>query len=126
MSKTLQVLQVISMFVNKQVLVLIPFQRSNVLETQLKALGKVTSLASENPHIRQVLSTVLCQSYLIPKYKEKELYLSCCKAKISIKDNEVHEFWLHFSQSYLHSESHLCQWNNEDKAKFNQVISYFK
>lgn len=74
-----------------------------MLSTQLRALEEVTTLATEDPYIRQVLSSVLRDSYVTPKYKERELYVSCCKARIAIKENEVHEFWLRFAQKNKYS-----------------------
>lgn len=72
-----------------------------------------------------MLSVVLRDSYLVPKYKERELHVSCCKAKIAVKENEVHEFWLRFDQSYLHNMSYPRQWNDKDDVWFKDQASQY-
>lgn len=77
---------------------LLKYCRSQELATQLKALNEVSALAIEDPYVRGLLVGVRSHPYLLPKYKESELYLSSIKAVISIKDNEIHELWSHYSQ----------------------------
>ncbi|KLO11463.1 hypothetical protein SCHPADRAFT_469133 [Schizopora paradoxa] len=75
-----------------------------ILATQLRALDEVSSLAIEDQHVRKVLAGLLSASYLLPKYKEDELHFSSLKAVISIKDNEVHEFWSHYKSLIFFSD----------------------
>lgn len=64
---------------------------------QLRALDEVTALAIEDPYVREVFAGFICDSYLAPKYKETELYISSAKALVSIKDIEVYEFWSRYN-----------------------------
>ncbi len=69
-----------------------------MLATQLRAFEEVTALVVEDPYVRGVFADILNVSYLVPKYKEEELHHASVKAVISIKDNEVHEFFYRYSQ----------------------------
>lgn len=125
MPEALEVLQVTTLRLRarKSNVILTSFRRSHVLATQLKALDEVTTLAIEDPYVRQALADVLHDSYLVPKYKERELHTLCSKAIISIKDNEVHEFWSRLS-STLHPMSEAVQ---QDFVRLKHQLSiYFR
>jgi len=89
---------------------------SHVLATQLRAFEEVTALAIEDPHVRGVFADILCVSYLVPKYEEEELHQASVKAVISIKDNEVHEFFYRYSR--------LEYEDREEGQNLNQVRMY--
>ncbi|KLO08988.1 hypothetical protein SCHPADRAFT_586305 [Schizopora paradoxa] len=72
---------------------LLKYCRSHELEIQLRALDEVTTLAVGDPHVRKVFESILKSKYLIPKYEERELHLSCHKAIVSIKEAEIHNIW---------------------------------
>ncbi len=82
------------------------------------AFEEVTSLAVEDPYVRGVFADILSASYLAPKYKEEELHHASVKAVISIKDNEVHEFFYRYFQSEDEDGS--------EKQNLNQVRVYLR
>lgn len=93
----------------------------------MKALHEVTELAIEDPYIREALASVLHDSYLIPKYKEQELHVSSSKAVISIKDNEVHEFWTNFNEGYVNSGQYYKSDSGQDTLRFqNRIAMYLR
>jgi len=95
---------------------LLKYCRSHVLATQLRAFEEVTVLAVEDPYVRGVFADILNVSYLVPKYKERELHQASVKAVISIKDNEVHEFFYHYSR--------MGFGDREKEQNLNQVRVY--
>ncbi|KLO09535.1 hypothetical protein SCHPADRAFT_562249 [Schizopora paradoxa] len=106
---------------------LLKYCRSQALSTQVKALHEVTELATEDPYIRQALAHVLRNSYLSPKYKEKELFSLSSKAVVSIKDNEVHEFWMDFNENYVNSGRYYKSNSGEDLISFqHRLASYLR
>ncbi len=70
--------------------------RAQLLQTQIRALEEITTLAIADPHIRRVLDTYRIERYLSPAYSEPQLYLASAKALISVKNNEVHTVWSRF------------------------------
>ncbi len=89
-----------------------------MLVTQLRAFEEVTTLVVEDPYMRGVFAEILSASYLVPKYKERELHLASVKAVISIKDNEVHEFFYRYSRVEYE--------DREEKQNLNQVRVYLR
>ncbi len=65
-----------------------------------------------------MFANILNVSYLVPKYKEQELHLASGKAVISIKDNEVHEFFYRYSR--------MDYGDREKKQNSNQVRVYLR
>ena len=83
-----------------------------MLETQLEALEAITTFAIEEPYVRQVLAGVLHHKYLIPKYKEPELRFQSFRALLSVKDNEVYDFF-----EYLKKHTYLLKRQSDDPRK---------
>ncbi|KLO18108.1 hypothetical protein SCHPADRAFT_137827 [Schizopora paradoxa] len=98
---------------------LLKYCRSPVLATQLVALEAVTTLAVEYPHIRQTFAGILHQSYLVPKYRERELHVGYCKTLVSVKETQIYDF-----AKRLENSSGRIKRNEipEDDADFNLLL----
>lgn len=96
-----------------------------MLATQLRALDEVTALATEHSYVRQALAVVLRDSYLSPRYKENELRVSSLKAVISIKDNEVHEFWSYYRNLMRSVSMRRFKPNNPDVLRFERRLAAY-
>ncbi len=93
-----------------------------MLATQLRGFEEVTALAVEDPYVRGVFADILRVRTLCQKYKEEELHQASVKAVISIKDNEVHEYFYR----YIHIQLEIWSRARGEEQDLNQVRVYLR